>query len=63
MVGKRFDHTDPIFGDFKRIGGKGSGTVIVLDEDTDEVVFIAKITEHPDRDDLATFNHVFTYFR
>ncbi|KAA8893908.1 hypothetical protein FN846DRAFT_787265 [Sphaerosporella brunnea] len=64
MQGKRFHHTDPIFDDFKRIGGKGSGTVVVLDEDTDEVVFIAKITEYQDmtRDDLATFNHVFTYF-
>jgi hypothetical protein len=48
MEGKRFDHTDPIFDDFKRIGGKGSGTVVVLNEDNDEVVFIAKITEHQD---------------
>ncbi|KAA8893285.1 hypothetical protein FN846DRAFT_1005876 [Sphaerosporella brunnea] len=54
MEGKRFDHTDPIFDDFKRIGGKGSGTVVVLDEDTDEDMT---------QEDLDTFNYVFTYFR
>jgi hypothetical protein len=64
MLGKQWDHGDPIFEDFKRCGGKGGGTVIYLDADTHELVLMVKITESKDltRLDRTVFNYIFTEF-
>jgi hypothetical protein len=64
MLGKQWDHGDPIFQDFKRCGGKGSGTIIYLDADTSELVLIVKITESKDLTDVdrTVFNSIFSEF-
>ena len=51
MMNKAFAHDDDIFKEFKRSGGKGSGTIYVLDEATKELVFAVKITETKDMAD------------
>jgi hypothetical protein len=63
MLGKQWDHVDPIFEAFKRRGGKGSGTIIYLDADT-ELVLMVKITESKDlTDEVRTvFNSIFSEF-
>ena len=64
MKGNEYSHDDPIFKEFKRIGGKGSGTVYVIDDVTEELVFAVKITEMKDmgEQDVTTYNTIFQYF-
>lgn len=64
MKDKAYPYEHAIFRGFKRIGGRGSGTIYVLDEDTRELVFAVKITETRDmtESDKETYGEVFDYF-
>ena len=65
MEDKAYPYDHPIFQGFKRIGGRGSGTIYVLDEDTKELVFAVKITETKDMTerDKEIYGTVFDYFQ
>ncbi|TGZ77316.1 hypothetical protein EX30DRAFT_344214 [Ascodesmis nigricans] len=64
---KRNGGLEAIFQTFHRIGFKRSGIVVVLDDDTGELVFAARATLKDDllanQNSFADFQKVFTYFK
>ena len=64
MKGQQYAPNDPIFCNFKRLGGRGSGSIYILDEDTHELVAAIRITEVKDLTpkSKAKFQHIFSYF-
>ena len=64
MKGQQYAPNDPIFCDFKRLSGRGSGSIQILDEDTHEVIAAIRITEVKDLtpESKAKFQHIFSYF-
>ena len=64
MKGQSYAANDPIFDQFTRLGGKGSGTVYILDQETHDLVSAITITEVKDLTPTlrAKFQHIFSYF-
>jgi hypothetical protein len=64
MKGQQYAPNDPIFCHFKRLGGCGSGSIYILDDDTHELVAAIRNTEVTDLtpESKAKFQHIFSYF-
>jgi hypothetical protein len=64
MKGQQYASNNPIFCDFKSLGGRGSGSIYILDQDTHELVAAIRITEVTDLtpESKAKFQHIFSYF-
>ena len=62
MKGQSYAANDLIFDQFTRLGGKGSGTVYILDQETHDLVSAITITEVKDLTPTsrAKFQHIFS---
>ena len=64
MKGQQYAPNNAIFCNFKCLGGRGSGSIHILDDDTHELVAAIRITEVKDLtpESKAKFQHIFSYF-
>ena len=64
MKRQSYAANDPIFDQFTHLGGKGSGTVYMLDQETHDLVSAITITEVKDLTPTlsAEFQHIFSNF-